>query len=68
MKSLAMISLEQLLRVPRVDADHSFDISPDGATVAFSWNITGRWELYTLAIDRSTGPQLLSPGTGSRFN
>ncbi len=63
-----MISLEQLLRVPRVDADHSFDISPDGATVAFSWNITGRWELYTLAIDRSTGPQLLSPGTGSRFN
>jgi dipeptidyl aminopeptidase/acylaminoacyl peptidase len=63
-----MIHLERLLRVPHVEVEMGFDLSPDGATVAFSWNLSGRWELYALPIDRSTDPQLLLPGPGNRFN
>ena len=66
--SQAMINLERLLRVPHVEVEFGFDLSSDGATVAFSWNLTGRWELYALPIDGSTDPQLLLPGPGDRFN
>ena len=45
-----MIDLEMLLRVPYVDPNNGFDISPDGAQVAFSWNKTGQWELYQLPL------------------
>jgi dipeptidyl aminopeptidase/acylaminoacyl peptidase len=63
-----MTTLERLLRVPRVEADYGFDLAPDGATAAFSWNLTGRWELYALSLAGPAGPQLLLPGPGSRFN
>jgi dipeptidyl aminopeptidase/acylaminoacyl peptidase len=63
-----MTNLERLLRIPRVDGDHSIALSPDEATAAFSWNLTGRWELYTCPIAGSTDPQIIQPGLGSRFN
>jgi len=63
-----MISIERLLGIPCVDTEFSFDVSPDGRTATFSWNISGRWEIYRLALDYSSNPKLLLPGPGSRFN
>ena len=62
-----MISLEHLLVIPCVDQNNPFDISPDGTTIAYSSNISGKWELYLLPIDRSDQPQLVQPGPGNRF-
>ncbi len=52
-----MIALENLLRVPYVDVSHDFDLSPDGTRMAFSWNRTGRWELYELPLPASDAPR-----------
>jgi hypothetical protein len=43
-----MLNLTQLLRIPRVDA--GFDISPDGARLAFAWNKTGEWQIYETCL------------------
>ncbi|MFZ5822043.1 MAG: alpha/beta fold hydrolase [Chloroflexota bacterium] len=48
-----MIELEKLLRVPYVDPNNGFDISPGGDRIAFSWNQTGQWELYELPLSAS---------------
>jgi dipeptidyl aminopeptidase/acylaminoacyl peptidase len=45
-----MITLEQLLRVPHVDSGYGFDLSPDGRRAAFSWNESGAWEIYEVAL------------------
>jgi dipeptidyl aminopeptidase/acylaminoacyl peptidase len=58
--------LESLLRVPHVDPYGGFDISPDGERVAFSWNRTGRWEIYELALDEADAPRQLTSGQGSK--
>jgi dipeptidyl aminopeptidase/acylaminoacyl peptidase len=66
-----MISLERLLRVPRVEADLGFALAPDGATLAFAWNLTGRWELFAQSIDSSGWagePRPYPSGPGNRFN
>jgi hypothetical protein len=42
------LDLETLLKIPLVDPDWGFDISPDSSEGAFSWNATGRWELSLL--------------------
>lgn len=52
-----MIDLEKLLRVPYVDPNNGFDISADGKHVAFSWNKSGRWELYELSLSASDSPK-----------
>ncbi|RPJ56038.1 MAG: hypothetical protein EHM12_11005, partial [Dehalococcoidia bacterium] len=62
-----MIALEQLLRVPYVDSENGFDISPNGAKVAFSWNLTGRWEIYEASTDGASAPQQISRDTGAKF-
>ena len=62
-----MIALEQLLRVPCVDTEHGFDLSPDGRRVAFAWNPTGRWEIYEVPLDGSAAPHQVSSGPGSKF-
>ena len=62
-----MNDLELLLRTPFVDPEHGFDISPDGNLVAFSWNITGRWEIYERAVDGSGDPICLTGGDGAKF-
>ncbi len=61
------LDLEQLLRVPRVDVNGGLDLDPDGARAAFSWNRSGRWEIYELALDRPNEPRQLSSGPGGKF-
>jgi dipeptidyl aminopeptidase/acylaminoacyl peptidase len=60
--------LETLLAIPHVDPDYGFDLSPDGREVAFAWNRSGQWEIYTLALDGSGPPRLVSRGPGAKFN
>jgi dipeptidyl aminopeptidase/acylaminoacyl peptidase len=62
-----MIDLERLLRVPYVDPYLGFDISPDGAKAAFSWNQSGGWEIYELRLEGSGDPQPVSKGPGGKF-
>ncbi len=59
-----MIDLERLLRVPFVDVEGGFDISPDGTRLALAWNITGQWEIYELDMDASNDPKLVSSPKG----
>ncbi|MEW6716207.1 MAG: S9 family peptidase [Chloroflexota bacterium] len=62
-----MIDLESLLRVPHVDPEIGFDISPDGAKVAFAWNLSGQWEVYEVNLDGSESPTRVSRGPGNKF-
>ena len=61
------LDLETLLKVPHVDPDQGFDISPDGSQVAFSWNLSGRWEIYTLELKDDAPPQIITTGKGAKF-
>ncbi len=53
-----MLNLSQLLRVPHVDNGLNFDISPDEQRLVFSWNKTGRWELWEI---NNSGVRELAP-------
>ncbi len=73
----AMIDLGVLLRVPCVEVEMGFDVSPDGERVAFSWNPEGRWEIYEVSLrsgsDSQAGPSkndphLISRGPGGKFH
>ena len=63
-----MIDFERLLRVPLVDVEFGFDISPDGTRLAFASNITGRWEIYDLDLSASDSPKPASVGPGGKFS
>ena len=72
-----MIDLGDLLRIPCVEVEMGFDISPDGNSVAFSWNPGGRWEIYEVALQVNSGsskgtemsePRLISHGLGGKFH
>jgi Tol biopolymer transport system component len=63
----AALDLEKLLRVPFVDPEHSFDISPNGEYISFSWNLTGQWEIYQAALDGSSPPRQLTHGLGGKL-
>ena len=56
-----MLNLSQLLRVPHVDSGLNFDISPDGQRLVFSWNKTGRWELYEMSLRGGRSPRRSNP-------
>jgi len=63
-----ILPLDVLLAVPYVDTDEGFDISPDGKTLAFSWNANGHWEIYLLQLDIATAtPRQLTHGSGAKF-
>jgi len=62
-----MASLSELLRVPHVDGELGFDISRDGQRMLFSWNKSGRWELYELELG-SDSPRLVSKTPGAAFS
>jgi dipeptidyl aminopeptidase/acylaminoacyl peptidase len=62
-----ILDLEALLRVPYVEPYTRFDFSPDGTQIAFSWNPTGRWEIYAMPADGSTPPQQITIGPGAKF-
>ena len=69
-------TLEQLLRVPHVDPGYGFDISPDGKSLAFSWNLDGSWEIYEISLSSSAAEsqhsahaaRRLSTGPGGKFH
>lgn len=61
------LDLEALLNIPFLDPDLGFDISPSGSQVAFSWNKTGRWEIYILDLDEDSPPRKISRGEGGKF-
>ncbi len=61
------LDLESLLRVPFVDPDYGFSLSPDGREVAFSHNLPGQWEIYLLPLDCSSPPRQVTTGPGAKF-
>lgn len=69
-----MLSLTQLLRIPRVDA--GFDISPDDSKIALAWNKTGEWQIYEIRLPSPSGRGArgegeiapLTHGDGAKFN
>jgi dipeptidyl aminopeptidase/acylaminoacyl peptidase len=65
-----MLNLSQLLRVPHVDSGLKFDISPDGQRLVFSWNKSGKWELYEKQIDTDdpASPLPVSQKLGAKFS
>jgi dipeptidyl aminopeptidase/acylaminoacyl peptidase len=64
-------TLEQLLRVPHVDSGYAFDLSPDGAHIAFSWNKSGTWEIYEARPPAGGGsdgePRVITSPAGGKF-
>jgi dipeptidyl aminopeptidase/acylaminoacyl peptidase len=62
-----MLDLQSLLKVPHVDPEMGFDLSPDGGMVAFSWNLTGRWEIYLGYLNSARPPELITSGEGAKF-
>ena len=67
MKYAQPLDLETLLRVPHIEPYSGFDLSPDGQHVAFSWNVSGRWEIYVRPLDRSAPPQQVTTGPGAKL-
>jgi dipeptidyl aminopeptidase/acylaminoacyl peptidase len=64
-----MLNLADLLRIPQVDTGLRFDISPDGQSIAYSWNKTGNWEIYLLSLlSVRSDPQIVSGIRGAKFS
>jgi dipeptidyl aminopeptidase/acylaminoacyl peptidase len=63
----SILDLETLLLIPYVEPDLGFDLSPDGARLAFSWNRTGQWEIYVLTLDVISTPVQITSGPGAKF-
>ena len=61
------LDLELLLRVPYVEPDLGFDISPSGSKVAFSWNLSGNWEIYILDLNGNGDPKQVTTAEGAKF-
>jgi amidohydrolase len=68
MISSRAIDLEKIMRVPWVDPELGFDIHPDGNQIAFSWNITGQWEVFLAFLDSSTPPRQITTDEGAKFD
>ncbi len=68
-----LLDLENLLRIPYVDSELGFHINDDGLNIAFSWNLTGRWEIYVLNLkeihdnQKSGKTQKITGGVGAKF-
>lgn len=63
-----MSSLEQLLRIPSVDSSLRFSISSDEKEIIFSWNKSGKWELWRLKTRELGIRELGGEISGSKFS
>lgn len=63
-----MLNLEQLLRIPHVDTSLRFSISPDEKEIIFSWNKSGKWELWRLETRELAIREFASGIAGSKFS
>jgi dipeptidyl aminopeptidase/acylaminoacyl peptidase len=63
-----MIDLGVLLRVPCVEVEMGFDVSPGGENVAFSWNPEGQWEIFETELIGKANPRPISRGPGGKFH
>jgi dipeptidyl aminopeptidase/acylaminoacyl peptidase len=61
------LDFERLMRVPYINPDTGFEISPDGRFVAFSWNRSGQWEIYQLRLDHPDDLRQITSGPGAKF-
>ena len=61
------LDFERLMRVPYINPDTGFEISPNGRFVAFSWNRSGQWEIYQLRLDHPDDIQQITNGPGAKF-
>ena len=61
------LALDKLLKIPFVEADSGFDLSPDGSQLAFSWNPEGQWEIYLRRLNADQSAQQITLGSGSKF-
>ncbi|CAG0968819.1 acylaminoacyl-peptidase [Anaerolineales bacterium] len=61
-----MLNLSQLLRVPNVDNTLPFALSPNGKRLVFSWNKSGKWELWHTSL-RGRQPKAISEMGGDCF-
>jgi dipeptidyl aminopeptidase/acylaminoacyl peptidase len=64
---MELLDLESLLRVPYVDPDYGFSLSPDGRQVAFAYNLSGQWEIYLQSLERLSPLQKITAGPGAKF-
>jgi len=60
--------LEQLFRVPYVNSESGFDISPDGQKIAFSWNLNGNWDIYITSVKGKWDTEKITNGEGGKFH
>jgi len=66
-----MLTLPDLLRIPNVDNGLKFDISPNGQRLIFSWNKTGKWELWEMSLRErqlEAAPSILEVASSERTN
>lgn len=62
-----ILDLETLLRVPFVDPDSPFGVSPDGSLIAVSYNLTERWEIHLVSTNGDVPPKKITGGPGAKF-
>jgi dipeptidyl aminopeptidase/acylaminoacyl peptidase len=63
-----MLEVESLLRIPRVDVDLRFDISPDGTLIAYAWNGSGTWDIYEQSLTGKGPSKRITTGIGAKFS
>lgn len=56
---MSPIDPDVLFRVPNVyNWGEGFDISPDGRSIVFMWNVTDQWQLYLISIGGGQARQI----------
>lgn len=62
-----VLDLERLLKIPNVETESGFDLSPDGSTLAYSSNPGGIWEIFLFRLDANQPATQVTQGEGAKF-